>query len=113
MISFDTNFTPDEVNYEGERVTTLTHFFEDLVEKKKILSANYCLARDGKVFANNAVGKLSFREEDPRELQPDTIQRIASITKIIAATAIWQLVEDGKLRVNQRVGEIIEETNYV
>ncbi|HCL02955.1 MAG TPA: hypothetical protein DHW61_11195 [Lachnoclostridium phytofermentans] len=109
MISFKTEFTPEDVGYDEERIVKLNHFFEDLTERKILLSANYCLARDGKVFANNAVGKLSFREEDTRELRPDTIQRIASITKLITATAIWQLAEDGKLRVSQRVGEFIEE----
>ncbi|MHB8129858.1 MAG: serine hydrolase domain-containing protein [Mobilitalea sp.] len=109
MIGLETQYAPKDVEYEEERVAKLNHFFEDLVEKKKIQSANYCLARYGKVFANNAVGKLSFREEDARELTPDTIQRIASITKLFASVAIWQLVEDGKLRVTQKVGEIIEE----
>lgn len=109
MISLATDFTPEEIGYDEGRIEVLNQFFEDLIDKKKILSANYCLGRDGKFFANNAVGKLSFREEDTRELKPDTIQRIASITKLFAATAIWQLVENGKIRVSQRVGEIIEE----
>ncbi len=112
MIGFETEYTSLEVGYDPKRVETLTYFFEDLIKEKKILSANYCLARDGKVFANNAVGKLSYREEDTREIQPDTIQKIASITKLFTAVAIWQLVEDGKLRVNQKVGEIIEEFSF-
>lgn len=111
MISSETKFKAGDVGYDEKRVGTLNSFFEDLIAKKKILSANYCLARDGKVFADYAVGKLSFREEDTRELKPDTIQRIASITKLFTSIAIWQLVEDGKLRVNQKVGEIIEEFN--
>jgi CubicO group peptidase (beta-lactamase class C family) len=109
MIAFDTQYLPEEVGYDKDRVETLSHLFEALIDQKKIISANYCLARDGKVFAYNAVGKLSYREEDERELKPDTIQPIASITKFVTSVAIWQLVVDGKLRVNQRVGEIIEE----
>lgn len=111
MVSFETEMKPKDVNYEEGRIHTLNQFFEELIDKKKIISANYCMARDGKVFANNAVGKLSFREEDTREMQPDTIQRIASITKLFTSVAIWQLAEDGKLRVNQKVGEIIPEFN--
>ena len=111
MISNETKFKAGDVGYDEKRVGTLNRFFEDLITKKKILSANYCLARDGKVFADYAVGKLSFREEDTRELKPDTIQRVASITKLFTSIAIWQLIEDGKLRVNQKVGEIIEEFN--
>lgn len=109
MIRFDTSFKPNDVDYDDSRIGAIDQMFEDLIDRKKILSANYCLARDGKIFANNALGKLSYREDDTRQLQPDTIQRIASITKLFTAVAIWQLVEDGKLRVNQTVGEIIEE----
>jgi CubicO group peptidase (beta-lactamase class C family) len=111
MISYATRFRPDEVGYDPVRIDALNRHFEDMIAKKKIFSANYCMARDGKVFANTAFGRLSFREEDERELKPDTIQGIASITKLFTSVAIWQLVEDGKMRVNQRVGEIIEEFN--
>ncbi len=109
MISAATQYTPEEVGYDPDRIDAVNRHFEDLINRKKILSANFCMARDGKIFVNNAMGKLSFREEDTRSLKPDTIQRIASIGKMFYAIAIWQLVEDGKLRINQRVGEIIEE----
>jgi serine-type D-Ala-D-Ala carboxypeptidase len=111
MIGFKTEFAAGDVGYDESRLDTLNQFFEQYIAKKVIISANYCLARDGKIFANNALGKLSFREEDTRELKPDTIQRIASITKLFTAVAIWQLAEDGKLRVTQKVGEFIEEFN--
>lgn len=109
MISFETPYSVEEVGFDQDRIDLLNKHFEDMIARKKVLSANYCLARDGKIFANTAVGKVSFREDDPRELRPDAILRIASITKLFTSVAIWQLVEDGKLRVNQKVGEIIEE----
>jgi CubicO group peptidase (beta-lactamase class C family) len=112
MIRNNTPFTPDEVGYDPSRIDAVNRHFEDLIAKKKIISANYCMVRDGKVFADVALGKLSYREEDLREARPDMIQRIASITKLFTTVAIWQLVEDGKLRVNQKVGEIIEEFSH-
>ncbi len=111
MISFKTEFLPGEVGYDESRITSINNLIEDLIAKKIIISSNYCMARDGKIFANNAIGKLSYKEEDSREVRPDTIQRIASITKLFTAVAIWKLAEDGKLRVNQKVGEFIEEFN--
>ena len=109
MISFKTPYTPEEAGYDSSRIEALNRHFQDLIEKNMIISANYCMAREGKIFADTAIGKLSFREDDTRPLLPDTIQRIASITKLFTAVAIWKLAEDGKLRVNQRVGEFIEE----
>lgn len=111
MIRFETRYSPEDVGYDPARIEAVNRHFEDLIEKKKIMSANYCMARDGKIFADIALGKLSHREDDTREARPDMIQRIASITKLFTSVAIWQLIEDGKLRVNQRVGEIIEEFN--
>lgn len=109
MISYKTDFTPSEVDYDESRIAVLNDFFEDMITQKKIIAANYCLAKDGKVFANKAIGKLSFREEDNRVQRPDTIQQIASITKLFTAVAIWKLAEDGKLRVNQMVLDFIPE----
>lgn len=109
MICFKTDFSPAEVDYDESRIGAVSHLFEELIAKKKIISANYCMARDGKVFANNSIGKLSYREDDNRELRPDNIQGIASITKLFTSVAIWQLIEDGKLRANQYISEIIDE----
>lgn len=109
MIRFDTPYLPADVNYDKERLTVLDKHFKKMIEKSEILSANYCLSRDGKIFANAAIGKLSYREDDDRQLQPDTIQWIASITKLFCAVAIFKLAEDGMLRLDQTVGEIIDE----
>lgn len=109
MIYHKTEYTPQEVGYDPARIEAVNNHFRDLIEKKKIISANYCMARDGKVFVDAAIGRLSYREDDTREVQLDTIQGIASITKLFTAVAIWQLVEDGKIRVDQKVGEFIEE----
>lgn len=109
MLHMHTDITPEMVGYDEQRIHVLDRLFEDLITKKQIISGNYCLARNGKIFANHAIGKLSFRKEDLRELKPDTIYQIASITKLFTTVAIWKLAEDGKLRVNQRVGEIIGE----
>jgi CubicO group peptidase (beta-lactamase class C family) len=109
MIRSDTPYLPADVNYDKERLTVLDKHFKKMIEKNEILSANYCLSRDGKIFANAAIGKLSYREDDNRQLQTDTIQWIASITKLFCAVAIFKLAEDGMLRLDQTVGEIIDE----
>ncbi len=112
MICYNVPFSPEEVNYYPERLDTLNRHLEKLIENKEIYGASYCLSRDGKVFAYNAVGKLSYKENDDRPMKPDTPQWIASITKLVCATAIFKLVEDGMLRLNQKVGEIIDEFKY-
>lgn len=109
MISFETPFSPCDVGYNADRLAVLNNHFNKMIEAKEIQAANYCLSRDGKVFANTATGKLSFRENDDRLLQPDTVQFIASITKLSCAVSIFKLAEDGKIRLDQTVGEFIDE----
>jgi len=101
---------PAEVGYDESRLEVLNKHFERLMKEDGcIQSVNYCLSRNGKVFADTAIGKQSFKEDDKRELKPDTIHWIASISKIICATAIFKLCEDGFIRPLQPVGDILSE----
>lgn len=112
MICFETPYTPAQVGYNADRLKVLDAHFQKMMDADEIIAAWYCLGRDGKIFAHNAMGKFSYRKDDTREVRPDTIQRIASITKLFTATAIFKLFEDGLLRLNQTVGEFIEEFSY-
>lgn len=109
MINFKTPFTPDNVGYDGERLKVLNGHFLKMVEEKELQGAAYCLSRDGKIFAHSALGRLSYKENDEILLQPDTINGISSLTKLFTAVAIFKLVEDGKMRLDQAVGDFIDE----
>ena len=112
MIKKQTPFTPKDVGYRAERLDVLHTHFEKMIERDEIQAASYCIARDGKVFAQASLGKFCYRADDTRELQPDSIHKIASVTKLFCAVAIFKLAEDGKLRVAQKVGEFIEEFSH-
>lgn len=107
----DTPYTSQEAGYEAERLEVLNNHFSEMIDKKELISASYCLTHEGKVFVDNALGSLSFEEEDTRVFEPDTIFAIASITKLFTSIAILKLVEDGRLRLDQPVFEILEEFN--
>jgi CubicO group peptidase (beta-lactamase class C family) len=62
------------------------------------------------VFAWKSTGPLSGLE-DKGDMQPDSLFGIASITKLFTATAILQLMERGKLVLDQPVSSVIEEFN--
>jgi CubicO group peptidase (beta-lactamase class C family) len=113
MIYSRTDCLPADAGYDEERLEVLNKHFQKMIDADEILSANYCLSREGKVFANAAMGKLSYRDDDDRLLQPDTIQWIASITKLFCAVALFKLAEDGMLRLDQAVGEFIDEFKEV
>ncbi len=100
---------PCEVEYDESRIEVLNQHFKRLMDEGLIQSTNYCLSRNGKIFANNAIGKQSICKDDDRDLKIDSIHHIASITKIITATAIFKLFEDGFLRPLQPVCDILPE----
>ena len=105
---YETPYTCEEVCYDESRFHVLDQHFEKMMEKRQLQGASYCMARDGKKFVENSVGNLSF-DDDTSPLLPDSIFRIASITKLITATAIFRLVEDGLFRLNQPVKDILKE----
>lgn len=105
---YETPFTYGDVLYDGSRIDVLDHHFQKMMEKNQLQGATYCMARSGKKFVENSIGSLSF-EEDQRPMLPDSIFRIASITKLFTATAIFRLMEDGLFRLDQPVKDILEE----
>ncbi|TFE29429.1 serine hydrolase domain-containing protein [Cohnella luojiensis] len=104
--------TLQEASYRPEALASLEDHFRKLVQDNKVQAASYLLAKDGRIFASNAFGSRSYRENNESPMLTDTIRRIASISKLFGATAIFQLVEQGKLYLRQPVAEWIEEFKH-
>jgi len=64
-------------------------------------SCQWAIARDGEVVAGATVGEVPAGD--------DTRYLIYSCTKAVVASAIWQLLAEGTLRLDQRVAELIPE----
>jgi serine-type D-Ala-D-Ala carboxypeptidase len=109
MIITETKYAPGDVGYDVSRLDAVNRHFQRLIDVKELFGACYSLSRDGKTFANASFGRLSFRENDPRVMRPDTVQPIASITKLVFSAALFRLVEDGVIRLNQTAGSILKE----
>ncbi len=101
-------FSPEEAGYEALYLDRFNAFLIRLIEKDIIQGGSYHLIRHGKLFANNAIGSLDYRTPG-KNLLPDSIMRIASITKDFTAVAIFQLAEQGYLDITDTVAEHIEE----
>jgi serine-type D-Ala-D-Ala carboxypeptidase len=98
--------SPADVGFDENRVDALHRHFERLMDENKIQGASYCISRRGQIFLHGAVGAHSYLD-DETPMRPDDIQFVASMTKVFTATAIMQLVEDGLIRLDQAVGEIL------
>lgn len=101
-----------DAQFDEAKLQLLGEYYAQLVDSGTVQAAGFLLARNGKIFANQAIGKLRFEPgQETTVFKTDSIKRIASITKVFTATAIMQLVEAGKLWLGQSVSTIIPEFN--
>jgi len=101
-------YTPEEAGYESLYIDRLNDFIMRMIDDKIIQCGSYHFIRHGKLFANNAIGSLDYREPE-KPLLPDSIRRAASITKDFTAVAIFQLAEQGYININDPVAQHLSE----
>jgi CubicO group peptidase (beta-lactamase class C family) len=106
-----TDCKPSEIGYDEQRLDALNRHLQRVIDDGEIQCAAYCISRKGKIFAHGAIGKKSFRKDDDTPVQPDSVRYIASITKTFTTVAIMKLVEDGFMRLDTPVGEILPQFN--
>jgi D-alanyl-D-alanine carboxypeptidase len=76
----------------------LDQFFDRLAEKNKAMGS-LTIAKDGDVLYTRAIGYSQINGTEKRPLTAATRYRIGSITKMFTAAMIFQLVEEGKLKL--------------
>lgn len=104
----DTTPAQQEIPISGAAVAGLGSFEQsvrDLMRKYSIPGGAIALVRDGKLFYARGFGYADV--ENKLVVQPDALFRIASVSKPITSAAIMRLVEDGKLKLDDRVAPFI------
>jgi N-acyl-D-amino-acid deacylase len=71
----------------------------------KVPGAALAIARDGQVIYARGYGYAD--QETQTLVQPDTLFRIASVSKVITGVAIMKLFQDGKLRLEDKILDYI------
>ena len=83
--------------------------FDELMEKfvsdNKIPGASLAVAKDGRLVYARGFGYSDLKKREP--VRPDSLFRIASISKPFTAVAILQLVEQGKLSLDTSVFDLL------
>ena len=88
-----------------QRLTRLDALLQQYVDDNRIAGAVALVLQDGRPVYERAVGWSD--KEAGRRMTPDTVFRIASMTKAITSVAALSLVEDGKIGLNDPVGRFI------
>ena len=79
----------------------------ELMEKWGIPGGAIAIAKDGKLVLAKGYGLADVEREEP--VLPDSLFRIASISKPITAVAVLKLVQEGRLDLNTPAFEILDE----
>lgn len=98
---------PESLGFSSARLERIHKVTQRYVDEGKFAGIVTLLARRGKVFHFEAVGKQEI--ENNRPMQKDTLFRIYSMTKPITTTAAMMLFEEGAFRLGDPVAKYIPE----
>jgi serine-type D-Ala-D-Ala carboxypeptidase len=98
---------PEDSGYNSSTIDIIDGHLQGLIKKNRIQAAAYLISKNDKIFVQRSMGKLRYNND--MQFLPDSIRKIASITKVFTAVSILQLVEKGKIRLDQKVQDIIKE----
>lgn len=99
---------PEDVGVDSERLEAVFARVKREVEEGELPSAQVAVARQGKIAGMRTFGS-AVRGGQTKPATNDTLYCIFSATKGVVAAAVWLLLEERALRVEERVAEIIPE----
>lgn len=99
--------SPEAQGFSTAGLDALTAEFRGLVDQKKLAGVTTLVARHGKVVHFDTYGAANAATGEA--LAPDSIFRIASMTKPITGAAMMQLWEQGKWKLSDPVSKFIPE----
>jgi CubicO group peptidase (beta-lactamase class C family) len=103
--------TPQAEGFSTDRLARLHQTFNQLTQQGKRAGAITLIVRNGKIADWQTYG---YRDRDGHlPMEKDTICRIWSMTKTISSVAAMMLIEEGKLKLDDRVDTYLPEFKNV
>ncbi len=100
--------TPEDVGIDSERLEAVFERAKRDVDDGTLPSAQVAVARHGRLAGTRTYGQ-AVQGGAMKPATDDTLYTIFSCTKAIVGAAVWTLFEDGLLRLDERVADIIPE----
>lgn len=94
--------TGDEV----AQFSVVDAWMKEFMQSKKIPGGSLAIAVDGQMKLARGYGYADREHELP--VQPDSLFRIASISKPITAVAVLKLVDEGKLKLDDKIVDLLK-----
>ena len=98
----------DKLPETGKQFPALASFDElmrEFVRENEIPGAALAVVKDGRLVYARGFGYANRKRKEP--VRPDSLFRIASISKPLTAVATLQLIEQGKLKLDDRVFKLL------
>lgn len=99
---------PEEAGVDSERLEAVFARARRDVDEGVLPSAQVAVARQGKIAGLRTFG-TAVQGGAERPATDETLYCIFSCTKAVVAAAVWLLLEEGLLRLDERVAEIVPE----
>jgi CubicO group peptidase (beta-lactamase class C family) len=96
---------PEEAGMSSERLENVCRLVQGYVDSGKLPGAISVVARRGKVVHFETYGRMDTEADKP--MRPDTIFRLASMTKPIVSVALMTLYEEGAFQLDDPVSQYI------
>jgi len=98
---------PEDVGLSSERLERLSGTMREYVDGGRLAGTITMVARHGKVVHFQPVGMMDV--EQGREMRPDTIFRIYSMTKPVTGVAVMMLFEEGRFLLTDPISKYLPE----
>jgi len=100
------NFCCSQTKETKDTKQKIDAYIEDVIAINEIPGAALAVIKDGKIIYENYYGKASLEENKP--VNQNTIFKIFSTTKLITNVGIFQLIENGKLSLEDEISKYLD-----
>jgi beta-N-acetylhexosaminidase len=99
--------SPAAAGFERARLRAVDRVIKDAIRDSVFPGAQVAIVKDGVLALNRAYGTHTY-ELASRDVSPETIYDLASLTKVIATTtAVMKLHDEGKLSLDDQVAKYV------
>ena len=99
--------SPEEVGFDSEKLEAIIERADSVYEAGLIPNYVIALAKDGKMFFTASRGNRTIGSDSPVGM--DTLFPLASMSKPIASSAIFHLIEQGELALDSKLSDFYPE----
>ena len=96
---------PAGAKFTQEKLAKITAFFRNVVDTGKIAGANVLIQQHGKKVYHETFGVQDVESKKP--ITDKTIFRLSSLTKAITSVVAMQVIQDGKIKLDDPVSKYI------